>query len=169
MAAYVTIQEAQAYFDERLHETAWSLASAADRPKALLAATRIIDSLSYKGYKHTVYEVLEADPDADLDAIYAAEAAQENEFPRGADTEVPEQIKWACYEIAYALLDGVDPDLELENLAIQDHAIGPVRSSFSRKQEPLEHVINGVPSATAWKYLKPFLRDDDRLRLSRVS
>lgn len=169
MAAYATIVEAQEYFDERLHETAWSAASTTDRTKALLAATRIIDSLGYKGYKNSVYLVLEEDEDADEETIAAAELDQENEFPRGADTAVPEQILWACYEIAYALLDGVDPDLELENLSIQDHGVGSVRSSFSRRQSPLEHIVNGVPSATAWKYLKPFLRDGDHIRISRVS
>lgn len=169
MAAYSDLVDAQAYFDERLHEVAWSQSSEADQTKSLLAATRIIDTLGYKGYKHTVWVALDNDPDADEETIAAAEASQENEFPRGADTEVPEQILWACYEIAYALLDGVDPDLELENLAIQDHGIGSVRSSFARRQEPLEHIINGVPSATAWKYIKPFLRDGDHIRFSRVS
>lgn len=169
MAAYVTIQFAQSYFDERLHETAWSLASAADRPKALLAATRIIDTLRYKGYKHTVYELLQSNPDATQDEIAAAALQQENEFPRGADTEVPMTIQWACCEIAYALLDGVDPDIELENLSAQDYGIGSVRGSFNRTQEPLENVINGVPSVTAWKWIRPFLRDDDQIRLARIS
>ena len=47
-----------------------------------------------------------------------AEGSQELEFPRGADTEVPEAIRRACYEIAHTLLDGKDPELELENLGI---------------------------------------------------
>jgi len=166
--AYATIQQAESYFNDRLHETAWSQASATEKPKALLAATRIIDSLSFKGYKHTVWEILQDDPDSTSDEIQAAEASQELEFPRGADTIVPERILWACYEIAYALLDGVDPDIELENMSIRNHGIGSVRTSFARDQEPLEHFMNGVPSATAWKYLRPFLRDDDHVRLMRV-
>lgn len=167
--SYATIQEAEAYFVDRLHETAWSLSLPAERPKALLAATRIIDSLSYKGYKAAVQTLLTADPDATLAEIRVAEASQALEFPRGADTEVPEQILWACYEIAYALLDGVDPDFELENMSMNNHGIGSVRVSYNRNQEPLEHFMNGVPSATAWKYLKPFLRDDDSVKLIRVS
>lgn len=149
MAAYVTIQYAQEYFDNRLHETAWSQSNPLDRPKALLAATRIIDNLSFKCDK--------------------TESDQENEFPRGTDTSVPEAIEWATCEIAYSLLDGVDPDLELENLSVVSQGVGSVRSTYSRTQEPQEHIINGVPSATAWRYLKPFLRDDDAIRISRVS
>lgn len=179
MAAYVTIQEAQAYFDDKLHETAWTLASAADQRKSLIAATKIINTLRYKGYKNVVYAYLLANPDTATDAdegdsdalaaIREVEATQENEFPRGADTETPEVIQWACCEIAYALLDGVDPELELENIGIQDMGIGSVRSSFSRAHDPLEHLIAGVPSPTAWKWLKPFLRDNDQIRIMRIS
>lgn len=171
---YATIQEAETYFASRLHETAWSQANANDREPALIAATRIIDSLSFKGYKAAVYAALLANSNVTDETVLqgiirTAEASQELEFPRGADTAVPERIKWACYEIAYSLLDGVDPDLELENMSMNDHGIGSVRASYNRNQEPLEHFMNGVPSATAWKYLKPFLRDDDQIRLIRVS
>jgi len=166
---YGTIQDAEDYFACRLHESAWSQASAVDRTPALIEATRIIDSLNFKGNKSTVYDALEADEDATDATLRAANAAQALEFPRGADTAVPERIVWATYEIAHALLDGVDPEIELENMSMNDHGIGSVRASFNRSQEPLEHFMNGVPSATAWKYLKPFLRDDRQRRLTRVS
>lgn len=176
---YATIQEAQEYFDSRLHESAWSRAVGGDRTKSLSQATQIIDRLNFKGYKATVYTAIQADSklltnfeNGDATAIATirtAEAAQELEFPRGADTAVPNDIKVACYEIAYALLDGVDPDLELEALTATSYGIGNVRASFNRAQEPPEHLINGVPSSLAWRYLKPYLRDDDRIKLQRVS
>lgn len=166
---YGTLQEAIDYFDGRLHETAWSSSTASDRPKALRAATRIIDTLNFKGYKHTVYELLEDDPDATEEEIREQEAAQELEFPRGADTEVPEAIRVACYEIAYSLLDGKDPELELENLGITSQGISSVRTSYARNNAPIEHIINGIPNATAWRLLRPFLRDDEAIKLSRVS
>ena len=50
----------QAYFDDRLHEVAWTDASPADRIKALRAATRDIDALNFKGQKHTVYVAQQA-------------------------------------------------------------------------------------------------------------
>ena len=167
--SYATIQEAETYFNCKLHEQAWSVSNPAQREPALIEASRIIDSLNYKGVKNAVYVLLEADPDACDEDIRAAEASQELEFPRGADTVVPERILFACFEIAYALLDGVDPQYELENMSMNDHGIGSVRASFNRSQEPLEHFMNGVPSSTAWKYLKPFLRDDRSRRLTRVS
>lgn len=177
--AYVTIQEAQAYFDDRLHEVAWSLATADDQRKSLDAATKIIDTLRYKGVKNVVYAFLIANPDVAecaekgdptaLAAIRAIEITQENEFPRGADTTIVQTIQWATNEVAYSLLDGVDPDLELENLAVSRQSIGAVRTSFNRDQEPLEHVLNGIPSARAWRWLRPFLRDGNHIRINRVS
>lgn len=166
---YGTLVEANQYFDNRLHERAWYGAKPADRPKALIAATRIIDALNFKGYKHTVYELLQSNPYATDDEIRTQEAAQALEFPRGADTEVPEAIRIACYELAHSLLDGRDPELELENLGISSQGYESVRTTYARNQVPIEHIVNGVPNAMAWRLIRPFLRDEDAIRLSRVS
>jgi hypothetical protein len=166
---YGTLEEADSYFAKRLHEVAWSGASAVDREKALIAARSVIDALSFKGNKHSVYTLSQANPSASQDTIRAAEASQALEFPRGADTAVPEAVRVASYEIAYALLDGKDPELELENLAVNAMGYGAVKTSYERSQLPIEHIINLVPSSAAWRLLKPFLRDSDALKLSRVS
>jgi hypothetical protein len=172
MATYASVVEAQAYFDERLNENAWTDASPQDRIKSLVAATRIIDRLNFKGYKKTVYDYLNGLEDlsqADQAEINAASASQELQFPRDTDTDIPIEIKYACYEIAYALLDGIDPDLELENLAIISHGYASVRTTYSRSHNPPEHLNAGVPSATAWRFLRPFLREPGGIILSRVN
>lgn len=166
---YGTLAEADTYFAERLHATVWTSASATTRPKALLWATRIIDALNFKGAKSPVYALLLADEDATYAEVRAAEASQELEFPRDADTTVPEAIERATYEIAYALLDGRDPEMDLEALGISSQGIASVRTSYARDQAPIEHIINGIPSASAWRMLRPFLRDSDGVRMSRVS
>lgn len=166
---YGSVSEATTYFSLRLHETAWTDAPPGDRPKALWAATQIIDTLNFKGYKATVQALLTDNPDATQEEIRAAEAAQVLEFPRGEDTEVPEPILRAVYEIAHSLLDGKDPELELENLGVISQGYSSVRTTYSRNQLPIEHIINGVPNALAWRLIKPFLRDQDAIKLSRVS
>lgn len=169
---YGTLAGADAYFSARLHEEAWSEANPTDRPKALWAATLIIDALNYKGYKATVYNILYDADGNELDVtdeeIRGAEASQSLEFPRGEDTEVPEAVHLACYEIAYSLLDGKDPELELENLGIISQGFGTARSTYARSQTQIEHIINGVPNAQAWNRLKTFLRDADAIKLSRA-
>jgi hypothetical protein len=121
------------------------------------------------GRELLVYTLLLANPSATQEEIQAAEASQALEFPRGADTTVPEAIRVAEYEIAYALLDGKDPELELENLAINAMGYGAVKTSYERSQLPIEHIVNMVPSSAAWRLLRPFLRDSDALKLSRLS
>lgn len=177
---YGDIYGAADYFDSRLHEHAWTNAMATDRPKALLAATRLIDSLNFKGQKHTIHVLVVASGyDTLEDAINAgaltkeevqtASLAQELEFPRGDDTSVPSIIEYACYEAAHSLLDDKDPELELENLGVIRQSYGAVGTTYSRDQVPIEHLINLMPSALAWRWLKPFLRDEDAVKLQRIS
>jgi hypothetical protein len=169
---YGSLAEANAYFLTRLHSEAWDNSTAGNQTKALYTATRCIDRLNYKGYKHTVYLVLEAADeyeDVEWSARCTAELAQALEFPRDSDTTVPEDIEIACYEIAFALLDGVDPDLELENLGVTSQGYGGVKTAYNRDQQPIEHLLHGIPSAMAWRILKPFLRDGRSISTVRIN
>lgn len=148
MPSYATEVEAQAYFDTRLNTEPWDDAVTADREKALAHATNIIDRLNYLGEKY--------DPD------------QVNQFPRDTDDTVPDAIKNATAEIALALLDGVNPELEYENLYMTSQGYGGARSSFDRTMKP-PHLLAGVPSFTAWTYLAPYLRDATSIGLYRTS
>lgn len=151
MTAYISVEDAQDYFDERLNTSAWddhSVSGDNSQEKALKQATRIINRLNFIGDK--------------------TDSAQENQFPRGGDTEIPSDIEIACCEIAIALLDGVDPEIELENLNMKTSAYGQTKVDYDRTN-PAEHIIAGVPSATAWRYLKPYLRDSRLVAVTRVS
>jgi hypothetical protein len=169
---YGSLVKANAYFLTRLHTDAWDNESASNQTKALYTATRSIDRLNYKGYKHTVYLVLEAADDYD-DVDQAdrrvAEAEQELEFPRDSDATVPTDIETACFEIALALLDGVDPDIELENLGTISQSFGGARTAYNRDQQPIEHLLHGIASPLAWRILKPFLRDGRAITTARVN
>jgi hypothetical protein len=145
---YGTMLAALEYFSNRLYSDPWDNATIEDKRRALIAATRIIDTLNYK------------------DEI--AVEGQYHEFPRGTDTDVPAAIEQACYEMAMCLLDGRDPDLELESLGISSQGIESVRTTYSRSRIPIEHLINGVPSSQAWRLIRPFLRDENSIKLIRV-
>lgn len=149
MTYYGTIPGASDYFAERLHSSVWTESEVADRSKALKWATQIIDALNFKGDK--------------------AEASQELEFPRDTDTEVPSDIERACYEIAYALLDGRDPEMELESLAVTSQKYAAVAMAYNRDMQPMAHTVHGVPSLVAWQLICPYLRDANEIKLSRVS
>ena len=146
---YSTIAEAETYFETRLHATGWDEYNLTQQTAALVTATRLIDRLNFRGSKY----------DAD----------QENEFPRGIDTTVPEDIKIACQEIAFEMLvNELDPDIELENLAIVSEGFANIRDTRN-KDFAHEHLNAGIPSARAWKFLRPYLRDDKSFKISRTS
>jgi len=169
MTYYGTINGASDYFAGRLFSPVWTESEVADRPLALQAATRLIDALNFKGYRAAVYTLLLANSSATNAQVREAEASQGLEFPRDTDTEVPTDIERACYEIAYSLLDGRDPDLELESLAVTSQRYASVATVYNRDMQPIEHVVHRIPSAAAWQLLKPFLRDCNEIKLSRVS
>jgi len=148
MAAYITRAEGTTYFTLRLNSAPWDGATDGDKDKSLTQATMIIDQLNFRGEKTDEAQVLQ--------------------FPRYDDSVIPQDIQNACAEIALALLDGVDPELEFENLTMVSQGYGPVKSTYNRSALP-EHKIAGVPSMMAWRYLKPYLRDHRTVDLSRVS
>ena len=148
MPSYATIDEAQAYFDRVLNTRPWDCASSTEKTKALAQATDIIDRLNFLGTK--------------------TNDAQENQFPRNDDTVVPDDVKNATAAIALALLDGVDPELEYENLHLKSQGYGSVRGSYDQRP-PMPHIVAGIPSVTAWRFLQPYLRDPNTFDIYRIS
>jgi hypothetical protein len=148
MANYGTIVGGDAYWVARLGGDAWNNATSSNKTKALTTGTQIIDALNYLGAK------------TDEDQV--------NQFPRDEDTAVPDDITYANYEIASALLDGIDTELEYDNLSliVQKHATA--QATYKRDEHP-PHILAGVPSMAAWRYLKPYLRDSLEIGLERVS
>lgn len=164
--AYLTPSGADEYFQTKLHVNKWFIKTITEKSKALIEATRIIDRLNFVGKKTAVFDALEADPTADVEAAFMTQTL---EFPRGGDTAVPTDIKIACAEIAYKLLiDKIDPDMEMDELKFEAQTFVGVRSTYDRRSTP-EHLRAGIPSATAWRHLRPYVEEPDGVLLSRVS
>lgn len=148
MISYITVAGAQDFFDTFvLDDDAWECATPEQQQKSLNQGTKIIDRLNYAGCK--------TDPN------------QENQFPRSDDTVTPTDIQEACCWIALKLLDGVDPEFEFDNLSVRSQSFGGASTSFDRTT-PEEHVIAGVPSITAWRLMKPYLRDPRVININRT-
>ena len=147
--SYIDRVEAQVYFDGRLNTEAWDdTTDDTVKDKSLIMATRIIDRLNFSGCKAVV--------------------TQELQFPRGIDTVVPLDVQNATAEIALALLDGVNPDLEFENVFMTSQGYGGIRSSFDRSVKAA-HLLAGIPSFVSWTFLKPYLLDTLNIELHRTS
>jgi len=145
--SYGTLLEAQAYFDDaRLNAEAWDESIEEIRLKALKSATIKIDRLSFKGTQTYIGQV--------------------REWPRNGAVLVIDDIKIACFEIALALLDGVDPDLEEEALGSMTDAYATIRIT-SDPNIRKDHIRAGIPSTEAWKHLLPHLNDPLDLHIRR--
>jgi len=145
---YCGISFADEYFETRYPSTVWDDASDTDKLKVLYQATRLIDNLNFAGDKY--------DDD------------QELEFPRGDDTEVPNNIKLATCELAYALLDGADPEMEAQSVFQTASVFDVVRINRHQNLVPTR-ILHGIVSMQAWTFLQPFLRDPSSITLSRSS
>lgn len=143
---YGSVNDADLFFSGMVNTQAWDSASTVDRLKSLKQATRIIDRLNFAGEKTDENQVLQ--------------------FPRDASTSVPDDIKIACYHIAIMLLDDYDQEIESEKLMTNMNKYQSVQSYYDRSFIP-EYKVAGIPSAIAWGYLKPYLRDSRELTLVR--
>lgn len=146
MANYIDSTDAEEYLlANKLKRKAWTSASDQDKTIALTNATKIINRLPLLGDK--------------------TNSSQENAFPRGGDTDVPQDIKDACVEIAYGLLDGIDPVKEFEDLRIQTKTYGSV--SITSNGVAKVYASMGIVSFEAYMLLLPYLRPLDTLYIER--
>lgn len=147
MTAYATITEAQVYMDGVIYADAWDSATTVERTKALLNATRLIDRLNFLGVKN--------DENQDL------------QFPRYDDATVPTDVMYACAAIANALLDGVDPEIEFQNLQLLQAGLNGAKSTYDRNSiQP--QTAAGIGSFTAWTLLMPYIVDPGTVEVHHV-
>lgn len=159
---YGTVIGGDAYFLSRLHSYDWLSSSNADKLKALVQATELIDQFQFQCQKYAI-QVLVDPTEAE---IQAANAAQPDEFPRGDVNTVPIEIENAAYLIAKALLSGRDPEMDLETQTNKTSRFGQLSSSRDVDGNTLEHLSHLIPSPLAWNLIRPFLRETKSFVLS---
>lgn len=144
---YVTASEVDAYASERLNSRAWDTASASNRTKAILQATRTINRLNFSGER--------------------TGEDQELEFPRNGDEDIPQDIKNACCEVVIALLGGADTERRAEQQKVTSRRYASVGTSYDPRIVS-EHAAAGIPSYEAWMFLRPYLADPSGVSISRT-
>lgn len=135
--SYVTVEEADLYFADRLDVAAWSSADAGQKGQALVTATSMLDEMSWAGS--------------------AISDSQPLAFPRVCDyfdpkagkmlyldgTSVPVRITHATLELAYHLLNN---DGLLDNTGnIETIAVGPITLTNVKKPSRIPFTVrNGI-------------------------
>ena len=116
--SYVSIVEADLYFEDRLDATSWTAASDTAKEQALVTATATLDNMEWTG--------VAVDQDQSLafprtGSYYDPKLGMEVMFT----SEVPTRIINATYELAYHLLNN---DNALDNTGeVQSIHIGPIK------------------------------------------
>lgn len=152
--SYAEVHEADAFFNNRLRSTVWFDSSVQDRRKSLIHATQLIDNLNFAGEKTYEGQVLQFPRKNVFNSITTL------------DSYIPSDIRIACYLIAYKLLEGTDIDQEINNVNKVGLGYHQARMTKDPNSTP-DFIIAGIPSAEAWKRLKPYLRDVQSIELVR--
>lgn len=132
--SYLTLAEADAYFLDALHATAWTSATEGDRGKAIVSATRFIDAkFIFKGVK--------------------TDQAQALSFPRYGvanldgynydSDELPPRLKDATAELALSLLAGGISAFSDPSTGIRKVKAGVVEVEFD-KEDRVETITDDV-------------------------
>lgn len=130
--SYVTVAEADAYFETRIDVAAWSEANELEKSKALVTATQLLDEVQWSGV--------------------ASSDTQPLAFPRTGSymdpklgfiveykSETPSRILIAVYETAYHLLnnDGLLDD----SGSVRDISLGSIGLSLIRSANKLPSTV----------------------------
>jgi len=117
--SYVDLTDANTYFGDRIDVAAWDAADDLEKEKALVTATAFLDELDWTGQAVS-----------DIQSLAFPRIGQYFDPKLGAaaylsDTEVPDRILKATYELAYHLLnnDGLLDDTG----SVQELEIGPIK------------------------------------------
>ena len=147
--SYLTVAEAQAYFDTRLHSEVWDTL---DQEAALINATRLIDAyVCFTGSSATSTQAL-AWPRIGMLSL------QGFPIPSSGALSIPIQLKNATAELA--LLLGGEDDRTLEDeiamAGLTKLKVGPVELGWKNDIEKIKEVVsNAVRSLLVPSWLCP--------------
>ena len=128
---FVTLNEANTYFGARPNSALWTSLSDTDKENALSYATLKINSLEFVGDK--------------------VSNSQPLEFPRNLSTQLPNDIKYAVCEEAYAIIENSVHHKNHE-LGIESFSLGD--SSFNYSKNPS---ASKIFSQQAYNFLSKWL------------
>lgn len=161
VACYGDVTGGDLYFANSLTGRTWKRKSPDEKYRALVDATRLIDTLNFAGQKADPLQVLQFPrKNSYTDPVTA-------ETETTSDVNVPDDIKAATYIVADRLLDGWDPDMEGDLSAVQSSKYQGASTMYNREYIP-EHMRAGIPSAKAWALLRPYVRDPQEVDFTRM-
>lgn len=157
---YVTLAEASTYFGDRLNSDAWDSASSDNKSKALLTATKVLDSrVIWKGDKAQSSQRLQWPRYGVEDSVSYPDSGKNTDF---LDTVIPQFLKDAQCEQALALLTNAD-QLADTNKGISKVKVDVVELTFD-KQDTADVLARPVRDL-----IEPYAQSYEGMGFSNVS
>lgn len=133
--SYISIEDADAYFNMRLYSEVWMSSSQDEKAQALIMATSRIERLKIKGRKTNPAQALQFPR-----TIFSPNMA--NLFTYNytpycgyiVEQDVSQNVKNAVCEEALSLLKGIPKRLELQNQGVQTFTIGNLSETYNGKK-----------------------------------
>jgi hypothetical protein len=145
--SYVSLEEAEEYFETRIDSAAWHSADDEDRESSLVTATLIIDENHFIGAAVSSDQSL-AWPRSGV--IY--HDPKYGSFIEVATDEIPQRVKLATFEMAYQLLSNENL-LDQKTQTFEEISIGSITIKDTNNDVTRTPI---TPSLTR-KFLKPLL------------
>jgi len=148
--SYVTLNEADSYFDDRLDASAWDDASAFNREQALVTATNMLEDKEWLGVSVSGTQVLAfprsgsfTDPSRGYRQVftndYSFVATDEVDTTLNRDIRL---LRKACFELAYHLLN--NEGLTDGTGTVESLKVGPIELTEVKNASTTSSTVNKV-------------------------
>ena len=147
--SYVTLDEAETYFEDRIDNTLWDAAASTDEVKerALVTAWEVLDALPWAGYTHTQDQNM-AWPRV-IPSFYDARQGREYRIAQNAGDDALVPVKKAQYELAYHYMS--NPTVISQGAEVTNLTLGTLA---------LDHIQNpSILPAFVRRIIRPYLID----------
>lgn len=159
--SYITLADATTYFKDRLYAAEWTNASADDKARALIMATKRIDSLVLRGIKSVNTQTLQFPRAIFSDYLFYFYDEKQINFlnPYGyyvVEAEVSQLVKDACCEEALGILKDYQSAEQRKNLqeqGVKSVSIGNVSETYGSGRNGTTKLL----SNDAQMLMKPYL------------
>ena len=123
--SYVSVADADAYHDYRLHNSEWATATTADKQNALVMATRYLEPFKWLGTKATTTQALR----------WPREGVYDLDGTLYDDTAIPAPLINATAELAWEFIKQ-DRLVDSDNDGLKSVKAGPVEVEFDSRTKP---------------------------------
>ena len=159
--SYISVSDADTYFDTILFPEPWTTTVTETKEKALKMATKKIDSLMLIGRKVEIDQPLEFPRSlySDTASVYGYQTGIINNTRYGGwvdETEVTQAVKEATCEEALALIRGgiqANKRAELQRQGVTSFGIGPLSESYSGASSSPNRIISGTAAQLMSRYV----------------